>query len=250
MTKIAVTGSKGRMGSRVVRLLSADKRISFVAEVDRGDSLDDVIDGVDAVIDFTTPEAAIRHASSAARHKKPIVIGTTGLTEEQDRAIEEAGRLVPIVYTPNMSIGINVMLKLIELAARTLGDKYKVDIVETHHKHKEDRPSGTALKMLDVVCKVSGRCLDKDVFFYEEETPVMPADEDSEVSVRSVRRGEVIGDHVIYFTSPGEILSIEHHATDRDVFAEGAVAASQWIMGKPPGLYSMEDVLGLKTPSG
>lgn len=247
MTKIAVTGSRGRMGSRVVELIRSDSAISLAAEVDVGDSLDEIIDAVDVVIDFTVAKAAAENASIAARHRTPIVIGTTGLNEDEEGLLTEAAKAIPIVYSPNMSLGVNVMIKLIELASQKLGNKYKIDIVETHHENKMDKPSGTALRMLDAVCKNTGHRLDRDVFFYEEDATIEEHSEDSEISVRSIRRGEVIGEHVIYFTSPGEILSIEHHATDRNVFAEGAITAAKWVIGKPAGLYGIEDVLGLRT---
>lgn len=247
MPKVAVTGSKGRMGSRIVKMLAGDRFFSLAAELDIGDSLDDVIDSVDVVIDFTVPEAAARHAAIAARHNTPIVIGTTGLGDDQQKTVSEASHTIPIVHSPNMGLGVNVMLKLTEITAKTLGKKYKVDIVETHHAGKRDKPSGTALRMLDIVCKESGRNMNEDVFFYEEEAETKDTEEESEVSVRSIRRGEVVGEHVIYFTSPGEILSIEHRATNRDIFAEGAIAAARWIIGKAAGLYGIEDVLNLKT---
>lgn len=246
MTKIIVSGSKGRMGNRVAQLIKASKDLSLAAEIDREDSLEEVISRGDVVVDFTTARAAAANAKIAAKNKKPIVIGTTGLNEEEQSAVRESARFIPIVFAPNMSVGVNVMMKAIEVAAKALGRQFKVDIVETHHIHKTDKPSGTAKKMLDIVLKESGRRFDEDVFFHEDDTGTTKDSIDTDISIRSVRRGEVVGDHVIHFTSPGEILTMEHHAVTRDIFAEGALVAARWIVGKPAGLYGMDDVLGLK----
>ncbi|MFH0800275.1 MAG: 4-hydroxy-tetrahydrodipicolinate reductase [Pseudomonadota bacterium] len=244
MIKVIVTGSKGRMGSQIVNMIKESKDLSLAAEVDIGGSLNEAISSADVVIDFTVPEASLRHAEMAARHAKAIVIGTTGFSAAQEATLRAAARTVPVVCSPNMSAGVNVMWKLVETAAHALGRQFKVDIVETHHVHKLDKPSGTAKRILDIVLKKSGRRLDKDVFFYEEET-LPRKGEDMEVSVRSVRRGEIVGDHVIHFTSPGETISIQHHAGNRSIFAEGALVATRWVVGKPAGLYDMGDVLGL-----
>lgn len=244
MIKIIVAGAKGRMGSRIKALASANPDFTVVGEVDRDDSLEKLIGLADVVIDFTVADAAALHSSIAAKYGRPIVIGTTGLNKDEQKMIEEASHTVAIVKSPNMSVGVNVMWKATEIAAKALGREYKVDIVETHHVHKLDKPSGTAKKILDIVLKESGRKLDSDVFFYEESNPAAK-ENDAEISVRSIRRGEVAGDHVVHFTSSGETLSIEHHAASRDIFAQGALVAANWVIGKPAGLYGMNDVLGL-----
>lgn len=246
MMNIIVSGSRGRMGQRVVELVRGAKDLSLVADIDREDSLEGWISRCDVVIDFSVPSAASGNAKIAAKHKKPIVIGTTGLNEIEKGAVWESARFIPIVFAPNMSVGVNVMLKAVELAAKALGRQFKVDIVETHHIHKLDKPSGTAKKILDTVIKESGRRLEEDVFVHEDATNTEKENADMDVSIRSVRRGEVIGDHIVHFSSPGEILTIEHHAITRDIFAEGAIVAARWIKGKPAGLYGMDDVLGLK----
>lgn len=246
MTKIIVSGSKGRMGQRIAELVRKADDLSLVADVDRGDSLEEVISRCDVVIDFSVPLTAALNAKTAAKHKKPIVIGTTGLNESEKGAVLESARLVPIVFAPNMSMGVNVMLKAVEIAAKALGRQFKVDIAETHHVHKLDKPSGTAKKILDIVIRESGRRLEEDVFVHEDDTGAERENTDMDVSIRSVRRGEVIGDHVVHFSSPGEILTIEHHAITRDIFAEGALAAARWIVGKPASLYGMDNVLDLK----
>ena len=246
MTKVIITGSKGRMGSRIAAMIRDSKDLSVEAEIDAGDSLERVVDKGDVVIDFTVASAAAKNAAIAALYRKPIVIGTTALSEDERRIVGEAAASVPVVFTPNMSVGVNVMLKLVEVASQAMKSRCKIDIVEAHHVHKLDRPSGTAKKMLDIVLKETGLSLDEDVFFYEEETNDEPEGGDAEISVRSIRRGEVVGDHAIHFASTGETLTITHHAATRDIFAEGAIAAARWIIGRSPGLYGMDDVLELK----
>ena len=241
MIRIVVTGSKGRMGQRVSELVSMEDDLVLVAGVDIGDRLEDVIGDCDVVIDFTGPDAAAQHANTAASHSRPIVIGTTGLDHLQRGAVIDAARTVPVVFAPNMSIGVNLMLGLIDTAARTLGQGFRLEISETHHVHKKDRPSGTALRILDVAAKARGEDPSKDAIICREDEGA-----DANIVVRSMRRGEVVGDHEITFVSPDECLAIGHHAANRDIFARGAMAAARWIVGRPAGLYGMDDVLGLK----
>ena len=241
MIRIVVTGSKGRMGSRVGELVSAANDLVLAAGIDIDDRLEDVIREADVVIDFTVPEASACHARTAAKNYKPIVIGTTGLSHLQRGAVIEAARTVPVVLAPNMSIGVNLMLGLIDTAARTLGQGFRVEISETHHLHKKDRPSGTAIRMLDVAARGRGEDPSKDAIICREDEVA-----DGNLVVRSMRQGEVVGDHEIAFKSPDERLAISHHAANRDIFARGAIAAARWVVGKPTGLYGMDDVLGLK----
>ncbi len=242
-TNVIVAGAKGRMGSIISRLVNDSGDLALVAEAEKDTPLETVIDKGDVVVDFTVHEAAAVNAALAARHHKPIVIGTTGLSKGEEEILKKASSSIPVVYSSNMSIGINVMWKLVELASRVLAPEFKVDIVETHHAKKLDRPSGTAKKILEVILAQSGWKLDKDVFFYEEECG--GAKEPRPVSVCSFRKGDVVGDHVVHFTSAGESIEITHHAFKREIFAKGAVAAARWIVGKPPGLYGMTDVLGI-----
>jgi 4-hydroxy-tetrahydrodipicolinate reductase len=201
MIRIVVTGSKGRMGTRVGELISMADDLVLAAGVDIGQPLEDVVGQVDVVVDFTTPEAATCHARTAARHLKPIVIGTTGFTTLQRGAIIEAARSVPVVLSPNMSVGVNLMFELVDIAARTLGQSFQVEISETHHVHKKDRPSGTAVRILDVAARARGDELPQDVAICQEDDEAS-----AKIVVRSRRQGEV---------------------------------------GKPAGLYGMDDVLGL-----
>ncbi|MBN1282913.1 MAG: 4-hydroxy-tetrahydrodipicolinate reductase [Proteobacteria bacterium] len=226
MIRIVVTGAKGRMGRKVAELVRAASDLSLAAEIDAGDSLAAAARACDVIVDFTTAAASAENAAIAASAARPIVIGTTGLGDAERAAIKGASSRVPVVCAPNMSIGVNVMFALVATAARALGGSYSVDIEETHHVHKLDSPSGTAKRIAEIAARERGP---------------------EEIEVRSVRRGEVVGDHEIRFVSPDERLSIAHSAGDRSIFARGAVAAARWIVGKPPGLYDMGDVLGLRS---
>ena len=212
MLKVVVIGAKGKMGRRIVELVESAPDMSLVAGVDVDDSLDDALGGSDVAIDFTIARAAAESSKIAARHGVPIVIGTTGLGRDEENALRSASASLPIVYAPNMSIGVNVMFEIIRLAARALGPGFTAAIEETHHVHKLDRPSGTAKGMAEIV---------------ERETGGRSAE------VESIRRGEVVGDHTIRFTGASEDLAISHHAKDRGIFAQGAIAAARWIVGKP-----------------
>lgn len=243
MINVLLAGSKGRMGGIIASMIEASNDLHLKARIDAGDRIEDAIAQVDAVVDFTAPDASARHAAIAAERKRPIVIGTTGLDEAQKRAVADASRVVPVVFSPNMSIGVNVMLKLVDVASRALGRRFRIDISETHHIHKKDRPSGTAKKVLDVALAGAGYSAKEDLAMHEED---IDRSSGKPVNVLSVRRGEVVGDHEIAFRGPSETLSISHHAEGREIFAAGALAAIRWIVGKPAGLYGMDDVLGLK----
>lgn len=185
--------------------------------------LTDDFETCQVAIDFSAPAGTENFVASALKHKKPIVIGTTGLSNDQQAEIQEAAKKIPIVYSPNMSVGVNLLFKLAAMAAKTLGKEYQIEISETHHIHKKDKPSGTAKKIGEIVEKI------------RNEKP----------AIESIREGEVIGDHTIVFGSDMEHLAIMHRAVDRKVFAAGALKAARWIIGKSPGLYTMADVLGL-----
>lgn len=243
MVKIIISGSKGRMGSRIAALIAETDDLEAVAGIDVGDSLIDVIGRADIVVDFSTPKTSERHAQIAAEHGKPIVIGTTGLNEVEEKEIANASKSIPIVYAPNMGIGVNAMYRIIEEASAILGGAYSIDIVETHHAAKKDRPSGTAKRMAGFAADAAGSR--PNVTLYNDKLPKRdPGDHD--IRILSIRRGDVVGDHEIVFTGNDEVIRISHHAASRDVFARGALAAARWIVRQPPGLYDMGDVLGIK----
>lgn len=211
------------MGRAVLRVLPTFKDTKLVGAIDIKDSLVSVIDKSDVVIDFSGADGSISNLKIAADAKKPFVLCSTGHNSDQLTEIKAISKKIGIVLSPNMSVGVNVMLKLIGDAVSSLGSGYKIDIVETHHVHKKDAPSGTAKKMMEIVERAG-----------------------AEATVKSIREGEVVGEHVINFTSPYERLQISHSAFSREVFANGALRAALWIVGKKPGLYSMEDVLAIK----
>lgn len=221
--KLIVCGAKGRMGSLICLLAEQSSEWQLAAKVDLDQPLENVIGKGEVIIDFTQPAATEHHTQLAQKNKKPLVIGTTGLNPAQQKIIATAAKDTPIVYSPNMSVGINLLFKLTELATRTLGQNYKIEISETHHVHKKDAPSGTAKRLGEIVEKIRG---------------VAPP-------IQSIREGEVIGDHTIVFGSQREHLALTHRALDRSLFAEGALRAAKWVLKQKPGLYSMADVLGL-----
>ena len=241
MKKIVVTGAKGRMGKKIIELINEANDLKLVEGIDVDDDLSSVVGDADAIIDFSSPSASEQNSRIAATAGKPIVIGTTGLGEEQKNALSLAAKSVAVVFSPNMSIGVNVMFGLIKAAAKSLKNIQKTEIFETHHIHKNDRPSGTAMGMLSSLANVVQIDTDRDVTICEETDDVS-----GNIIVRSFRRGEVTGDHEIIFSCPDETLSIAHHAKNRTIFARGAITATRWIIDQPAGLYDMQDVLGLK----
>ena len=188
------------------------------------DDIQRALSAGDVLIEFTRPEPTLEHVGIARRLKKPMVIGTTGLTDDQRRAVADAARDIPIVLSPNMSPGVNVLFELVATAAKRLGLRYDVDVVEAHHRAKQDAPSGTAKRLAEVIAK--GR-----------RQPV------SAIPVHSVRAGDIVGDHTVILAGPAERLELTHRAHSRDVFARGALAAARFVAGRKPGLYDMLDVL-------
>jgi 4-hydroxy-tetrahydrodipicolinate reductase len=223
--RVLLIGAAGRMGKTVVDLASDDPEIDIVAQCDLGDPIEPAMENCDAAIDFSHADTIDEICSAASRHNKPLVIGTTGHSREQRQTIEEAVRSVPIVFASNFSVGVNVLFWLTRKSAELLGSDFNPEIIETHHKMKKDAPSGTAKTLADIL--VAG-----------QKTK-------NEIPIRSIREGEVVGEHTVTFTGPGERLELTHRAASREIFARGALRAAKWIVGKPPGLYSMQNVLGL-----
>jgi 4-hydroxy-tetrahydrodipicolinate reductase len=197
----------------------------------------------DVVIDFSTPAATVAHARVAGAAKVPMVIGTTGLSDDQQARIDAALAEVPYVQAPNMSVGVNLLLRLLDLAARALDESYDVEIVETHHRHKVDAPSGTALAMGEAVARARGVSLaTHGVFTRHGHTG---ARERGTIGLQSLRVGDVAGDHLVVFGNDGERVELAHRASSRDTFALGALRAARWVVGRPPGRHDMQEVLGL-----
>jgi 4-hydroxy-tetrahydrodipicolinate reductase len=208
------------------------------------DSLDGALERAEVLIDFTAPAASSATATRAAARGVAMVIGTTGLSVEERRAIMHATERIPIVMSANMSLGVNVLFGLLAQAARALGPGYDVEIVELHHRLKRDAPSGTALAMARVLADALERDLAKDAR-YGRSGDVGTRSSD-EIGVLAVRGGDIVGEHTAYFCGVGERLEITHRASSRETFARGAVRAAEWVRGRAPGLYDMQDVLGLR----
>jgi 4-hydroxy-tetrahydrodipicolinate reductase len=211
------------------------------------DSLRSVIGQVDTVIDFTRPEATLDHLEICRAAGKSLVIGTTGFDAEGKQRIVDAGQSIPIVFAPNMSVGVNLCLKLLDIAARVMGDEVDIEIVEAHHRHKMDAPSGTALRMGEVVADALGRDL-KECAVYGREGITGERRRDT-IGFETIRAGDVVGEHSVWFAADGERVEIVHKASSRMTFARGAARAAAWLIGRAPGCYDMQDVLGLKSTS-
>ena len=203
------------------------------------------LDGADVLIDFTRPAGTLRHLQACRNAGAAIVIGTTGFSEAEKGQIEEAGRHVPIVFAPNMSVGVNVTLRLLEIAAQTLAEGYDIEILEMHHRHKIDAPSGTALRMGEVIAGALGREL-ADCAVYSREGVTGERDP-STIGFAVLRGGDCVGEHTVVFAGTGERVEITHRATSRNTFSAGALRAARFLAGRAPGLYAMSDVLGLRT---
>jgi len=260
MVKVAVTGGKGRMGSLIASLVLKDKELSLIGVTEKPDtgvigrefsegvkfysSIREMPEKPDVVIDFTLPEATLALLEEAKELKTALVIGTTGFSEEEKKKIEETASEIPIVFSPNMSLGVNLLFKLVAQVTKALKDKgYDVEIFEIHHRFKKDAPSGTAMRLAEIVAENLGKDL-SEVAVYGRKGIVGERKPD-EVGVLSARMGDVVGDHTVFFATIGERLELTHRATSRETFARGALVAAKWVVGKGAGLYTMFDVLGI-----
>ena len=239
--KILINGANGRMG-HAIAATAKDAGIECVG-CDVGDNAEDLIKDCDVAIDFSFRDATAPLAKLCAKYKKPLVIGTTGHSSEQRAEILECAKEIPIVWAGNYSLGVNLLNYLTKTAAKILDASYDVEIVEMHHKHKKDAPSGTAEKLKEIVCKERGVGEDSVCYGRKGMVGERPV---GEIGVHALRGGSVVGDHTVIFAADGERLELAHKAADRAVFSKGAVRAAQWLKGKPAGLYGMDDVLNLK----
>lgn len=210
------------------------------------EDLDPSIAQSDVIIDFTTPDATLAHLQHAVRHNRAMVIGTTGWHEQQEQEFRRLAAAIPCVAAPNMSIGINVLLHLLPQIVRALGERYDIEVIEAHHNKKKDAPSGTALAIANVLALASGKNL-QDVGVFARQG-LIGERRAGEIGIQCIRAGDIVGDHMTLFGGPGERLEITHRAHTRDTFAQGALRAAEWVIARPPGQYSMADVLGF-TPS-
>lgn len=266
MIRVAVAGCAGRMGKTLVQAIEdspqlvlgaafehaghsflgadagalagiGDKGVAISADVEAA------IDAFDVVIDFTVPEATLGLAAICARHGKAMVIGTTGLSAEQLGQLEQFAQRTALFISPNMSVGVNLSLRLIELAAKALGDDVDVEVIEAHHRHKVDAPSGTALRIGEVLANALGRDLDEDAIYGRQ--GITGARGSKTIGFSTIRGGDIVGEHTVMFAGEGERLEITHKAHSRSNFAQGALRAVGYVHGKGAGLYNMQDLLGL-----
>lgn len=222
--KICVSGSKGKMGARIIELSKDDSGLELVGAFDAGDDAEVPMASCDCLIEFTSPAATMEHLAVCERLGKAIVIGTTGLSDADKETIKATSKKIPVVFSPNMSVGVNLLFKMISDAAKTLGPEYHVEIVEAHHAEKKDAPSGTAKEMARIVKENK---------------------HDAHVPIESIREDEIVGEHTITFDSDVDTIEITHSAKTRDIFAKGALKAAKFLAGKTNGLYTMRDVLEL-----
>ncbi|SFP79204.1 dihydrodipicolinate reductase [Pseudomonas borbori] len=259
-------GAAGRMGKTLIEAVQQADGVSLTAAIDRADSsligadagelaalgkigirlsgsLSEVLDRFDVLIDFTHPSVTLKNLEICRQAGKAMVIGTTGFSVEEKQLLADASRQIPIVFAANFSVGVNLCLKLLDTAARVLGDEVDIEIIEAHHRHKVDAPSGTALRMGEVVANALGRDLQK-VAVYGREGQTGARDRET-IGFATVRAGDVVGDHTVLFAADGERVEITHKASSRMTFAKGAVRSAAWLQGRAPALYDMQDVLGL-----
>lgn len=267
MINVTVAGAAGRMGCRIASLCIEHPEINLVGAFERkghehvGKDIGDLtgkgktgititdglpysIERADVVIEFTSAASTIENLRIAAGHGKAMVIGTTGLTRDELDEVKSLARSIPCVMAPNMSVGVNLLFRVLGDIARVLGDDYDIEIVEAHHRMKKDAPSGTALRMAQVIAESLGRNLD-EVGVYSRKGLIGERGR-KEIGIQTVRAGDIVGEHTVMFAATGERIEITHRASNRDTFAKGAIRAALWVHGKKPGLYDMHDVLGLR----
>ncbi len=268
--RVGITGAAGRMGRTLVEALESQPALVLSAAVERPESslvgadvgelaglgkrglsvaadLEAVISDIDVLIDFSVPAATLAHIDLCVMHNVAIVIGTTGFSPQEQARIDKAGRQIPLCKASNFSTGVNLCFKLLDMAARVLGDDVDIEVVEAHHRHKVDAPSGTALSMGGVIANALGRDL-AEVAVYGREGQT-GARERETIGFATVRAGDIVGDHTVIFAADGERVEITHKASSRLSFARGAVRAAAWLHRREPGLYDMQDVLGFREGS-
>src|SRR5262245_46385580 len=267
MLNVIVAGAAGRMGCRLVALIKESTTLSLAGALeekghhavgdDAGetagcgragipitDDFESLLGRGEVVVDFSAPEATLQHLRMAAQHRRPMVIGTTGFTAPQLEELKLLACQVPCVLSPNMSVGINLIYRVISEMAKTLGDEYDIEVIEAHHRLKKDAPSGTALKIAEVLAKAVKRDLNQ-VGVYARKG-LIGERKTQEIGIQTIRAGDIVGDHTVLFGGMGERIEVTHRASSRDTFARGALRAAGWVSKQQPGLYDMMDVLNLK----
>lgn len=263
--KVVIVGASGRMGRCLIESVLAHQDMALHAALDQPTSssigqdaglfsgqttgilishdIEAAVTGADVLIDFTRPEGTLTHLKACVAHQVNMIIGTTGFDAAGKLAIELAAKKIGIVFAPNFSVGVNLTFKLLDIAARVLSEGYDIEIIEAHHRHKIDAPSGTALRMGEVLAKALGRDLSQCAIYGRE--GVTGARDPSTIGFSTIRGGDIVGDHTALFAAEGERVEITHKASSRSTFSNGAVRAARWLAGQHQGLFSMQDVLGL-----
>lgn len=267
MVRVIVAGAAGRMGIRIINIVNETEGVTLAGAFEHPEnpivgqdaglvagigekgvkisaSLDDIIDSGDVIIDFTVPASTMSNVKKAASAGKAMVIGTTGITGEEQKEIRQIAENIPMVLAPNMSVGVNVMFRIAAEMAKILGSDYDIEIVEAHHRLKKDAPSGTAIGLARKLAEATDRDLEKTAVYSRH--GIIGQRSDEEIGIQTLRAGDITGDHTVLFGGIGERLELTHRAHNRDNFAKGAVRAAKWIVSNDKGLYDMQDVLGLK----
>jgi 4-hydroxy-tetrahydrodipicolinate reductase len=267
MIKIAVCGAAGRMGGRIIAAVTEADGVGLYGALERPghpmlgmdsgmvagvgtnhvpitDDLNGVVKGCDVLIDFTSPKVSLKNLEVCGLYRKGIVIGSTGFTPEERVLAGELSADIPCVLAPNMSVGVNVCFKILADIAKILGDDFDVEIVEAHHKLKKDSPSGTAVRMGEVVAEALGRDYGQVANYHRE--GICGERTREEIGMQTIRGGDIVGEHTVYFIGMGERIELTHRAHTRDMFSRGSVRAAKWVVSQKPGLYDMQDVLGLR----
>ncbi len=239
---LLINGARGRMGQALLAA-AAEAALPVAAALDAGDDLEAALPAVGAVIDFSVHGATRRVIEAAVRAGRPLVIGTTGHSATERRELTALAARVPCVWAGNFSVGVNLLFALTRRAAAVLGEDYDAELTEMHHRFKQDAPSGTAARLLEIILDERGR--DENALRHGRHG-ITGARPRGEVGVHALRGGDVVGDHTVIFAALGERLELVHKASDRAIFARGAIRAARWVVAQPPGLYDMQDVLGLK----
>ena len=265
--KVTVCGAMGRMGQMVIKAVLGRRDLVLAGAVERPDSpllgqnigplmgdaslnvtlssdLREAARGSDVYIDFTSVESSLKYLAEASELGIAAVIGTTGLSEAQRENLKKAGEKIPVIWAPNMSVGVSAMYKIAAAMAKMLGPDYDLEIVESHHRLKKDAPSGTAMKLYETLAQARG--LDPKKSLITGRHGQVGERTDNEIGVLAVRGGDIVGDHTVYFCGPGERLELTHRAHTRDTFAQGAARAAAWLAGKAPGLYAIDDTISFE----
>jgi 4-hydroxy-tetrahydrodipicolinate reductase len=267
MIKVIIAGAAGRMGARLVGLMEESAALTLVAAVEKPghvavgedagelagcssnlviieDDLAACIGKGEVIIDFSSPAATLEHMRIAAKHRTAMIIGTTGFSAVELDELKQLAKQIPCVFSPNMSVGVNLLFKVLAEMARTLHEDYDIEVIEAHHRLKKDAPSGTALKMAEVLAKAMGKDLGQIATYSRK--GIIGERKRGEIGIQTIRAGDIVGDHTVIFGGMGERIEVTHRAQSRDTFVRGALRAARWVVKQPPGLYDMLDVLGLK----